>query len=146
MSDDDAPRLESIRDDESPVRAMLFRAGKVEHHPLRSLHDAQEVPDGVVILEGDYGGQIYVTCPAKLVKCGEDALGALLDEIDHMEWDNPSGAGLYYERHPVGAGVAGGMGGAVVLDGVWLHDELEQAGHRPNIEAVLAGKRARLSG
>jgi hypothetical protein len=32
----------------------------------------------------------------------------------------------------------------MVLDGSWMHDELEERGLRPQIEEILAGKRQRL--
>jgi hypothetical protein len=35
-------------------------------------------PDGAVVLTGDYGGQVYLTVPAELVECREEALRVLL--------------------------------------------------------------------
>lgn len=54
--------------------------------PLPSLADARDVPDGVVILEGDYGGQIYVVAPAARVACSEGALQLLLRDLDDIAW------------------------------------------------------------
>jgi hypothetical protein len=33
------------------------------YRAFRSLSEAQAVPDGLVVMEGDYGGQIYLTWP-----------------------------------------------------------------------------------
>jgi hypothetical protein len=53
-------------------------------------------------------------------------------------------ARVFYERLPVGSGVAGGTGGGVVANGVWLHPKLEEQGLRDAVEAVIAGERDRI--
>jgi len=40
----------------------------------------------MVIFEGDYGGQIYATCPASLVRCSEETLQGLLRDLDTVGW------------------------------------------------------------
>jgi hypothetical protein len=97
-----------------------------------SLEAARAAADGVVVLEGDYGGQIYMVVPARLVRCREEDLRTLLMRLDSHAWKDPAGARVYYERRPVGAGVGGGMGGGRVIDGVWLHPDLRA------LEAVAA--------
>ena len=128
---------------------MLSVAHGVPYEPLHSLDEAREVPDGVVVLEGDNGGQIYVVCPASLVRCSDASLKQLLDDLDVIAWPpdgDPRGTGLSYERHTVGEGIAGGMGGGLVTDGVWIHEEFEDAGLRPGIEAVLRAEHPCLTG
>ncbi len=56
------------------------------YYPLRSLAEAQAAHDGMVIFEGDYGGQIYATCPASLVRCSEETLQGLLRDLDTVGW------------------------------------------------------------
>jgi hypothetical protein len=117
-----------------------------DFRPLRSLDEAKRCEDGVVILEGDYGGQVYLTCPARLVCCPPETLYQLLLDIDSKCWECNSGdgAGIYFERKPAGSGVWGGMGGGRVHAGLWLHPGVEALGLRPQIEAILAGKQDRL--
>jgi hypothetical protein len=102
---------------------------------------AREHPGGVVIFEGDYGGTIYLTIPVREVACSETALKQLLFDIDTMCWSDSHGARVVYEVIPVGADVAGGMGGGQVIDGLWLHPRLEALGIREGIQQVLNGKR-----
>jgi hypothetical protein len=51
---------------------------------------------------------------------------------------------VYYEQHPVGAGISGGMGGGAVNPEVWVHEELRE--HDPVIRRVLRGEQAGLNG
>ena len=126
-------------------RLMAEAAGE-EYCPLRSLAEAQQVPDGRVIMEGDWGGQVYLTCPASMVSCSQEVLHRLLLDVDARCWEcnEGGGAGLYFERKPVGTGVGGGMGGGIVTDGLWLHERVEGFGIRAQIEEILAGHRERL--
>lgn len=114
--------------------------------PLASLAAAREAADGVVILEGDYGGQIYVVAPAAGVACDEEALDRLLRDLDAIAWpgSEPEAASVRFERLAVGARVSGGMGGAPVLGEAWIHAEL--APHAEEIRAVLAGTSASIRG
>jgi hypothetical protein len=123
---------------------MVAQATGNAYVALHTLSEAQAVTDGVVILEGDYGGQIYVVARAALVRCTDRALRQLSSDLDGQEWDDPEGARVYFERRAVGTGVAGGMGGAVVGDSVWVHPRLE--GDRAAVEEVLDGRRTRLRG
>lgn len=129
----------------SPVRAILAAARGQPYTAFENLVVARAHPDSVLIFEGDYGGMIYLAVPARLVACGEDTLEQLLADIDSVCWGDSGGAGLYFEVLPVGSHVAGGMGGGRVVDGVWLHADLEMLLLRPEIVAVLAGRAARLS-
>lgn len=116
---------------------MLADAHGTRYAALRSLEEARRVPDAAVVMEGDDGGSIYLTCPVRLVRCDEAALRQLLLDLDEHDWNDPESTGLFYELLPVGSGVAGGTGGGVVADGVWLHPELEAKGLREHAEAVI---------
>ena len=113
---------------------------------LRSLDEARQVPDGVVVLEGDWGGEIYATCLATLVRCDASVLDQLLRDIDAIAWPHNRGEGarVFFERHQVGAGIAGGMGGGIVAAEPWVHRHLEQLGLGSLIRAVLTGDLERL--
>jgi hypothetical protein len=120
------------------------------YRALRTLAEAREVDDGVVVVEGDLGGQIYAVFPAALVGCDEERLTTLARDIDR--WARPAaggeGAAVYFERHRPGAIIGGGAGGGVVLPGGWVHDELVQAGVEHEVVDVVAGRlpRVRLLG
>ena len=131
---------------ESGVRRMLSDAHGIPYHPLHSLEEAKLFPDGVVILEGDDGGQIYVVCFASLVKCSEDILDQLLRDLDEIAWpeNDPDMAKIFYERHPTGAGIAGGMGGALVTEDIWVHNEFVKLQLDDAVREVIAGQRNRI--
>jgi hypothetical protein len=113
--------------------------------PLGSLAAARDTPDGVVILEGDYGGQIYLVAPAALVECSEGALELLLRDLDELAWpgSEADASSVRYEELPLGAGVPGGMGGGKVTGAVWIHPDLSE--HAEAIRAVLTGEREALA-
>jgi hypothetical protein len=142
MADDDlAPKR--LADHERPLGA--FGAdSSTPYSPLRSLEEAQAVPDGVVILQGDEGGQIYVVCPAAQVRCSTEALETLLLDLDALAWNEPESAHIYFERKPVGAGVAGGMGGGLVAAGPWIHEAFVKLLLSESIGEVLRGNRRRI--
>lgn len=110
---------------ESSLRALLSEGSGQPYHALHSLQEAQQDPIGVVILEGDEGGRIYVVPPARLVQCSHETLQQLLYDIDALDWNDPRMTHLCYERQPVGAAIAGGCGGGLVTDGIWVHERLE---------------------
>ncbi|MCA1819201.1 MAG: hypothetical protein LC620_03985, partial [Halobacteriales archaeon] len=114
--------------------------------PLKTLAEARAAPDGVVILQGDDGGQIYVVAPARLVACTEGALQTLLVDLDQTEWrgNDPSSRSVYFERLEPGRGVWGGMGGGRVEPDVWIHADLHAAGLADRIREVLGGRRPRV--
>ena len=111
----------------------------VETKALGSLAEARLAPGGVVILEGDWGGQVYLVAPAACVACDEAALERLLRELDAVAWpgNDPGSASIRYERRSPGDTVPGGMGGGEVREDVWIHPELLPYADR--IRAALAG-------
>ena len=129
---------------DSPMRSLIAEAEGTDYRSFDSLSAARLDPNGVVILEGDDGGQIYVVVRAIDVACSEDTLHQLLCDIDVREWpgNDLNSARVCFEQRPIGSGVAGGMGGGVVSDGVWVHPRLRAL--EETICEVLRGKRARL--
>ncbi|APR86875.1 hypothetical protein A7982_12224 [Minicystis rosea] len=115
------------------------------YEPLGSLAEARETKDGMVILEGDYGGQIYLVAPAAGVDCSEGELSLLLRDLDEIAWPGcpPGSSSVRFERLAAGETVPGGMGGGRVEDDVWIHPEL--AAHATAIRDVLAGRRETLA-
>jgi hypothetical protein len=104
--------------------------------------EAKKVPNATLIMEGDYGGQIYLTCPMKLVQCKPENLAQLILDIDEQEWgcNEGEGASISFRRKNPGDGVSGGMGGGLVEKGLWIHDSIEKSGIKPLIEQVLKGE------
>lgn len=145
--EDEVPNFEgyeTLPDHESGVMRLISEAYGIPYRPLRSLEEAKSYPDGVVILEGDCGGQIYVVCPASVVSCSESVRQELLRDIDRYGWDMMEMALIYYERLSVGSRVAGGMGGGLVTEGVWVHDQLIRLRLEVAIEEVIKGRRSRI--
>jgi hypothetical protein len=142
MTDKDDLKIPVLPDHESGVRRMVADAAGGSYRAFRTLADAQADADGAVVFEGDYGGQIYLVCPARVVRCSEDALRALLQEIDELEWRDPEGARVFFEALPQRAPVPGGTGGGRVTGGLWVHERLRE--HADAIKAVLEGERAHL--
>jgi hypothetical protein len=133
-------------DSKSPLREMMAEAGVSSYHPLDSLTAAQADPHGIAVLEGDDGGQIYIVCPAHLIKCSEKVLNHLLSDIDVIEWpgNDPTMRRIYFESRLPGQGVPGGMGGAKVGDDIWIHPSLVKSRLADPIKAVLTGKKEKL--
>ena len=126
-----------IPDGVSALRFMMADPATAPYRHCKTLTEARAMEGTVAIMEGDYGGQIYFTCPVRHIHCDADTLSRLLTDLDALGWNDPEGSGLYFEFAAPGAGVAGGMGGGAVCDGVWLHERLEH--RRASIEAVVAG-------
>ena len=135
-----------VPEHESLLRGCLQRVTGTMYAPLRTLAEARAADDGVVVLEADWGGQILVVARAATVACDETVLGQLLLDLDELTWpgNELKGIALCFERVPVGAGIAGGMGGGRVTEDVWVHAELVQAGLEPGVRAVIAGQCRRL--
>ena len=121
----------------SPLRAMMAEARGEEYVLLESLGAARQDPDGVVVLEGDEGGTVYVVCPASQVRCAEEALELLLHDVDALSCNDASLARICFEQQPIGAVIPGGMGGGLVTDGMWVHEALRSKADA--IRAVIEG-------
>lgn len=93
-----------------------------------------------VIMEGDSGGQIYLTAPMSLVKCDESVLINLFYDIDSLQWHNIDDANINIEARNPGDAVFGGMGGGIITTEVWIHPSIEDLGIRESIISVLSGK------
>jgi hypothetical protein len=138
--------IEVLSEHESGVRRMVSDSTGIPYQALHSLDEAKTFADGIVVLEGDDGGQIYVVCPASLVLCSAETLGTLLRDLDAIAWpgNDFNSARVFYERLPVGAPVFGGKGGAMVSTELWIHDEFEESGIDVAVREVIAGQRTRI--
>ena len=132
-----------LEEHESGIRALIAESHGQPYRSFHTLKEAQAAPVAAVILEGDYGGQIFATCPARLVRCDEARLRHLSKELELLLWDtdDTDGAQLYLEPVAAGHSVAGGMGGGRVVDGVWTHEEIRQLGLDHAIRDIFQNRR-----
>ena len=124
-----------LPDHHSAVRHILNKRHGRAYEPLKSLKEAKETSNGVVVLEGDYGGIIFASCQAKYVKATQEELESLCIWLEKTYWKelwakygnhNKGGWGVYYEVLKPGSGIWGGTKGGAVIDGLWLHPKLKQ--------------------
>ena len=130
----------SLATHESGLRSLIARSKGEAYQAHPSLSEAQADPDGVVVFEGDDGGQIYAVARAAFVTCSESRLRVLLSELDALSWADPDSARLCFESLPIGSGVAGGMGGGIVTADLWVHPKLQQ--HEAGVRNVLRGRQS----
>jgi hypothetical protein len=141
------PLVESHLRNHESFRRMVADAKGVPYKSYRSLEEARTDHDAVAILEGDDGGQIYAVIPAREIQCSLETLERLLTDLDEISWpgNDPNSKRIYFEQHPVGSDIPGGMGGARSTGELWLHQDLEKLQLRPNVLAVLKGERHKLA-
>lgn len=122
-------------------------ASAEEYVAFESLAAAREDPAAALVMEGDWGGQIYLGCPLRVVAADEVALRRLLLDLDAIAWpsNRGDGAALHLERLAEGEGVFGGMGGGLVSAHVWVHEEFVELGIDGAIRDVVHGRRERLA-
>jgi hypothetical protein len=108
---------------------------------LRSLEEARSMDHTAVIMQGGGGAQIYLTVPVKHVACEQPTLVALLKLLDAMEWNDPPRATISFELAPIGSGIYAGMGGASIIDGIWLHPRFNGIDVMDAVSAVILGLR-----
>jgi hypothetical protein len=138
-------KIEVIPDEMSAARFIGSKVSGKTYQALKSLEEAQNYPDGVVVLEGDWGGFIYLVCPASLVKCSVATLTKLLEDLSKLVWGHTDGGTqIYYERQPLGTFIAGGSGGGRVTEGVWVHPRFARYNLQSTIEDILSGQRESL--
>jgi hypothetical protein len=97
---DAEPEPDVIPDLESPVRRMLADVHGGSYVAYASREEAAADPDAAMVMEGDYGGQIFVACPLRAVTASDEDLEALLHELDRIAWDGTT-------RRPVTSGSSG---------------------------------------
>jgi len=110
-----------------------------ERHVM-TFEEAKALDDGYGVMEGDFGGQCYLTAPMRIVGCQERELRQLLQDLDEIVWQDVEGQHLYYERHSPGDMIDSGMGGGMILADVWIHKQLIEFGLDTRVREVLSGK------
>ena len=112
---------------ESPVRSIVNSLSNQNYTSANSLAEAKNKKNYYLVMEGDCGGQIYLTCPVNLIKCSECILYEILIAIDKNQWpeNDISMRNIFYEPFELNQGVLGGMGGGIVLEKeIWIHPNL----------------------
>jgi hypothetical protein len=97
-------------------------------YPLADLEKVRATEDLTkwwILMEGDWGGQVYLTIPLRLVTASPSAVMEVLKLIDSIAWDCNEGEGaeVYLKRAECGKCIGGGMGGGIFYDRLWLHPE-----------------------
>ncbi|WP_025678832.1 hypothetical protein [Paenibacillus massiliensis] len=137
----------NVPEHHSVVRHIFNEAnGKPNDMFVESFLQAKNTNGTYVIMEGDWGGQIYLSCPMDIVKCNEDTLKNLLIDLDIIAWEcnEGEGIGLYYEVPQPGEGIGGGMGGGEITEKLWIHEEFSDLNLYEEIEKVLSGAKEKL--
>ncbi|ANY67864.1 hypothetical protein BBD42_16325 [Paenibacillus sp. BIHB 4019] len=133
-----------IPDHHSPLRHILGEAHGIPHQSIDSLETAKNYENAYLVMEGDYGGEIYLVCPVKIIRCSSQTLSRLLEDIDRLYWEDEDGRGIYFELFNIGDIVSGGMGGGVATNRLWVHEELLSIENE--ISKVIYGKKIRITG
>jgi hypothetical protein len=135
-----------LPDNVSPIRYMVDEAFSLNTQFIKSYEEAKETENAIVIMEGDWGGQIYLVCPLEYIKCDKNILEGLLQDLDKIAWkcNEGEGTGIYFEVRKLGEGISGGMGGGTVQSGIWIHDEFKKKGFEEEIKQVILGKKERI--
>ena len=130
------------------VRRFMAEVHGADYFAYESLEQAQNDPDGAVILSGDYGSTVFLTAPARLVSCDTDTLVTLVSDLDAVTWMSGSLtiATVAFERHPVGTRVWGAGDVGHITEGVWTHPQWLSARIRAQAEDVVLGRRHRIDG
>lgn len=108
----------------SVVRKLVARSKGKNFTALKKFEEARKYKDSYLVMEGDYGGQIYLSIPVHLIKCDKITINKLLLIIDDIQWNDEDGAGIYFERLKIGENLTGGMGGGKALNSIWVHENL----------------------
>lgn len=97
---------------------------------MKTFREFQKLEDAVAILYGDWGGSVYATIPLSYLpdtvtpKDIKDLAVKLEMEFwdCNIELDDPDGGAMvnYMIKSP-GTPILGGMGGGLVVDGIWTH-------------------------
>ena len=94
--------------------------------------------DHTVVVYGDYGGVIYLTFPARLIRCSPCILEQMCREIDFAFFKNQGDYGADFKLLKIGDLIPGGKGGGYASNGLWCHRVLkgEWAGYQPWVDYV----------
>jgi len=118
---------------EQPVQSIMHDAlgTRSSYKPLKTLEDARNAEHGALVIEGDWGGTIYLSCPVKFIHATQEEIEALAEWMERQFWDcnfdvsdGEGGHGVYYVDAKPGTHILGGMGGGVHLEGLWVHDDI----------------------
>lgn len=136
----------AIPEDQRPVEFIVRQQeGLPPLRGARTLEAAREISNCYVVLEGDWGGTIYCTCPVRYVRADQAQLDLLAHELELAFWGcnintdedgTPRGGEGVFFHQVDPRGILGGMGGGGVIDGLWVHPALTEELAK-KIEAAL---------
>ena len=104
---------------------------------LGSLEEARSMDHTAVIMQGGGGAQIYLTVPVKHVACEQPTLSLLVRSVP-----GKGPVPTTMEKFSVdNLSRLAGMGGASIIDGIWLHPRFDDIGVMDAVSAVILGLR-----
>ncbi|MFH1533849.1 MAG: hypothetical protein ABID64_02865 [Nitrospirota bacterium] len=106
---------------------------------FRNLDEARKYKNIYLIMEGDYGRQIYLSAPIELIKCSEKILEKLLQKIDKIRCNDTGGAKICFEGMQKGQIISASVSKGIADNKLWVHKELEHM--KDEINGILRGKR-----
>lgn len=122
---------------------------------LDSFIEARELARGHILIQGDSGGETFLTCPIKYVECAAENLFLLMLDLESLsQLGSLSGVPLSSEVPTAGYdawiicaefdfGECYQEG--VIRDDVWLNAQFEERGLTRDVRLILSGKKDRLS-
>ena len=106
---------------------------------FKTLQEARQHENSLVILTNYY--QPYVVCAARRVRCSEECLAQLLNDLDVNFAGMDEESRLWLRADNIGDWVGDYMN---EIDGIWINKKQCDAGYEQAIRDVIDGKRERL--
>ena len=106
--------------------------------------EAGQDPDAALIMEGDYGGQIYLACPLSAVAASEGALQSAAPRPRRDRLGRPGRSSDPATSGHRSGRASPGMGGGAVTDAIWVHEDFAALNLDDAIRQVIRGHRDRL--
>ena len=104
---------------------------------------SQVAGEGWLRLDGDWGGVMYLACPAALVRCSEEGLHALHEDLERLCGDEPDGREFSDDASPPTAGELN-LRRMVLCGRTWINPVFVKSGVSNRILDVLDARRDRL--
>ena len=123
----------------SGTRLKAGLVGLFEGRKTMTFQVAKSLPDAYIIMEGDYGGQCFLTAPMRIIKCEEKDLRQLLFDLDSIYWDHIQGTVLTFAEHKPGDFIDSGENGGRIQEDLWVHNDLIEMGLEDSVRRVLSG-------
>lgn len=98
---------------------------------MSTIEEMRGVENARLVIEGDWGGTIYLSCPVPLIGATHPEILDLAEWLERQCWscnfdeDGDAGHWVFFEIVTVGTHILGGMGGGIHVNGLWIHEDVE---------------------